>query len=169
MTMNWDAVIAVAEVTGVVAVIASLIYVAAQIRQNTKIASATIVHETSVSCSRFHELLAADAELCDIYLRGIDSEKLSRVELLRFNSLIEMTMVYLEDIDHQWKTGFYFDEDDDIDLIEYVAPTYRALFSSRYFRDWWKHVGPDSTTPSLYIKISRIMAGWDAEDERSGD
>ena len=46
--MNWDAVIAVAEIVGVMAVIASLIYVAMQIRQNTAIARANIVHETSV-------------------------------------------------------------------------------------------------------------------------
>ena len=60
--MNWDAVIAVAEIIGVMAVIASLIYVAMQIRQNTAIARANIVHETSVFFSRFYELLASDAQ-----------------------------------------------------------------------------------------------------------
>jgi hypothetical protein len=73
-TMNWDAVIAVSEIIGVVAVIASLIYVGAQIRQNTDIARATIVHETSVSFSRIHELLADNEELSDIYVRGVAGE-----------------------------------------------------------------------------------------------
>jgi hypothetical protein len=163
--INWDAIIAIAEIVGVVAIIASLIYVAAQIRQNTAIARATIVHETSVSFSRFHELLAADAELTDIYVRGIDGDDLSIVESRRFESLIEITMAYLEDVDHQYKSDLYFDEEDDIDLILYVAPTYRRFFSSPLFRDWWRDVAPDSTTPSLYFKISNIMKGWDAESK----
>ena len=163
--MNWDAVIAIAEIVGVVALIASLIYVAVQIRQNTDIARATIVHQTSVSFSRFHELLAADAELTDIYLRGIDGEDLSKIDARRFESLIEITMAYLEDVDHQYKSDLYFDEEDDIDLVLYIAPTYRQFFASPLFRDWWKRVAPDSTTPSLYFKISDIMANWDAESK----
>jgi hypothetical protein len=160
--MNWDAVGAISEIVGVVAIIASLIYVAVQIRQNTDIARATIVHETSVSFSRFHELLSADAELTDIYLRGVKGEDLTEIETRRFNSLIEITMAYLEDVDHQYKSDLYFDEDDDIDLILYIAPTYRRLFCSPLFRKWWKEQAPDSVTPSTYAKISEILASWDA-------
>ncbi len=160
--MNWDVVIAVAEIVGVVAVIASLVYVAVQIRQNTNIARATLVHGTQVSFSRFHELLAADAELADIYIRGENVEDLSKVETRRFNSLIEITVAYLEDVDLQYKLDLYFDEDDDIDLILYIAPTYRKFFCSPLFRKWWEDVAPDSTTPSMYFKISEIMASWDA-------
>ena len=163
--MNWDAVIAIAEIVGVVAVIASLIYVAVQIRQNTDIARATIVHETQVSFSRFYELLASDAELTSIYIRGVNGEDLSEIDAHRFISLIEITMAYLEDVDHQYKADLYFDEEDDVDLILYIAPTYRALFCSPLFRDWWMRQAPDSTTPSLYFKISDIMASWDAESK----
>ncbi len=160
--MNWDAVGAISQIVGVVAIIASLIYVAIQIRQNTDIARATIVHETSVSFSRFHELLAADAELTDIYLRGVKGEDLTEIETRRFNSLIEITMAYLEDVDHQYKSDLYFDEEDDIDLILYIAPTYREFLCSPLFRKWWKDQAPDSTTPSMYVKIGEILASWDA-------
>ena len=163
--MNWDVVTAIAEIVGVFAIIASLIYVAIQIRQNTAIARATIVHETSVSFSRFHELLAADAELADIYIRGVRGDDLTDIETRRFNSLIEITMAYLEDVDHQFKSDLYFDEDDDIDLILYVAPTYREFFCSPIFRKWWKDQAPDSITPSMYFKMSEIMASWDAESK----
>ena len=164
-TMNWDAVIAVSEIIGVVAVIASLIYVGAQIRQNTDLARATIVHETSVSFSRIHELLADNAELSDIYVRGVAGEELSVVDARRFTSLIEITMAYLEDVDHQWKSGLYFDEDDDTDIVVFLAPTHREFFSSPVFREWWRQVAPDSTTPSLFVKISNILANWDAESK----
>jgi len=120
--MNWDAVGAISEIVGVVAIIASLIYVAIQIRQNTDIARATIVHETSVSFSRFHELLSADAELAGVYIRGVKGEELTEIETRRFISLIEITMAYLEDVDHQYKSDLYFDEEDDIDLICTLRP-----------------------------------------------
>ena len=161
--MNWDALSAIAEMVGVVVIIASLIYVAVQIRQNNDIARATIVHETAVSFSRFHELLAADAELTGIYVRGINGEELSEIEARRFVSLIEITMAYLEDVDHQYKSDLFYDEDDNIDLIEYLAPTYRKFFSSPLFQDWWRQVAPDSVVPSVYFKISDILASWDAE------
>ena len=74
-----------------------------------------------------------------------------------------MYLTLLEDIDHQYKSDLYFDEDDDLDIIEFIAPTYRSLLSSPIARDWWKGMAQHSTTPSLYVKISNIMAKWDAE------
>ena len=161
--MNWDAVIGTAEIIGVVAIVFSLVYVAAQIRQNTDIARAMIVHETSVSFMHFHEVLATEADLADLFHRGTCGEELSVVETVRFNSLVEMYMTLLEDIDHQFKSDLYFDEDDGVEIIEFLAPTYRPLMSSPIAKDWWKNIGPHSTTPSLYKKMSEIMEKWDNE------
>ena len=161
--MNWDAIIAVAEIAGVIVVIASLIYVGVQIKQNTAIARATIVHETSVFYSRFYELLARDADLTDIYRRGIQGKELSDIEVLRFESLLEVYMAILEDLDHQYKANLYFDEDDDVDLLEFMAPSYKAFLSSPIARTWWMRVAKDSTNPSMYKKMSGIMSRWDAE------
>lgn len=161
--MNWDAVIALAEIAGVIAVIASIVYVGVQIKQNTAIARATIVHETSVFYSRFYELLAGDADLTDIYRRGIQGEELSANETLRFESLLEIYMAVLEDLDHQYNANLYFDEDDDVDLVEFMAPSYKAFLSSPVARDWWMRVAKDSTTPSMHEKMSAIMSRWEVE------
>ena len=160
--MNWDAVIGFAEIIGVIAIVVSLVYVAAQIRQNTDIARAMIVHETSVSFMHFHETLASEAELADLFHRGTCGEELSDVETVRFQSLVEMYMALMEDIDHQYKSDLYFDEEDGVDIIEYIAPTFRPLMSSPVARDWWKNMGPHSVTPSLYKKMSEIMVKWDS-------
>ena len=161
--MNWDAVVGFAEIIGVVAIVVSLVYVAAQIRQNTDIARAMIVHETSVSFMHFHETIASEGELADLFYRGTCGEELSNVETVRFQSLVEMYMALMEDIDHQYKSDLYFDEDDNVDIIEFMAPTYRPLMSSPIAKDWWKNIGPHSTTPSLYKKMSEIMEKWDNE------
>ncbi len=110
MNVNWDAVLAITEVVGVVAVIASIIYVAVQIRQNTSIARATIVHETNTSAMRVPELIAQDAELADIYRKGLDGESLQGADLVRFTALVEIYLTWLEDVDSQYMSNLYFDE-----------------------------------------------------------
>ena len=160
--MNWDAVIGFAELIGVIAIVISLVYVAAQIRQNSDIARAMIVHETSNSFMHFHEALASDAELADIYHRGTCGESLSDVETVRFQALLEMYMALLEDVDHQYKSDLYFEEEEGPEIIEYMAPKYRPLMSAPIAKDWWKTIGPHSVTPTLYKKMSAIMAKWDS-------
>ncbi len=64
--MNWAAINAISEVIGTVAIIATLIYVAAQIRQSTSIARATIIHETNSDSMRLSECIAMDAELRNV-------------------------------------------------------------------------------------------------------
>lgn len=162
--MNWNAIIAVAEIIGVIAIIASLIYVAIQIRQNTSIARAGMVHDTSVAWGNYHQMLATDAELSGMYIRGVSGESLNPVEVLRFQSIVELYLTLLEDSDHQYKSDLYFDEEDDEDLIEYMAPMFKELFNSHIARRWWAEYGYESTTPSMHEKMSRIMQKWDEED-----
>jgi hypothetical protein len=168
--MNWDAVSAIADALATVGVIASLIYVAVQVRQNSKLIDQSIlatrseiVHDTSVSYCRFFELLAEDADLADIYRRGTSGEELNQNEAIRFESLIEIYMAWLEDVDHQYKSDLYFDEGDDYDLVEFMAPAYKSLLLSPAGRAWWNRVAQHTSTPSLYAKISKIIAQWDAE------
>ena len=169
--MNWDAVGAIAEAIGTIGVIASLVYVAVQVRQNSKLTDQSIlatrsamVHDTTVSYTRFFELLAEDGELADIYRRGTNAEELNQNDTIRFESLIEIYMAWLEDVNHQYESDLYFDEDDDVDLIEYMAPAYKSLLLSPTGRDWWVRVAVHTSTPSMYAKINKIIGQWEAED-----
>ncbi len=161
--MNWNAIIAAAEVVGVIAVIASLIYVAIQIRQNTSIARANIVHATSDSWMNFHGMLAGDDSLADIYRRGTLGKQLTETEVVRFEALITTYMIILEDLDHQYKSNLYFDEDDGVEIVEFMAPDFKPLLLSPIGREWWRRVAPHAFTPSVYEKISKIMVSWDEE------
>ena len=168
--MNWEAVVAIVELVGLLAVVASLVYVAVQVRQNSElisqntfVARSSMVHETSVSYARFFEMIAESSELASIYRRGTYCEELDPIEITRFESLLEVYFANLEDADHQYKSDLYFDEEDDTDLVEYMAPTFRPLLSSQYGSDWWERSAKDTCTPSFYNKIQNIRAGWSAE------
>ena len=170
--MNWEAVVAIVEVVGLFAVVASLVYLAIQVRQNsqlisqnTLVARSAMVHETSTFYVRFFELIADNSELASIYHRGKNSEELGPVELARFESLLEVYFTSLEDMDHQFKSDLYFDEDDDEDLMRFMAPAYRELIMCRHGSDWWTRTAKVRCTPSFYNKIQKIREEWVAEED----
>jgi hypothetical protein len=156
--MNWEAISAIAEVVGVVAVIASLIYVGLQINQNTKIARANIVHETNATFLRIHELIAQDSTLADIYRRGTTGTSLEGAELERFMALVSIYMTWLEDVDSQYASGLYFDEDDDEDLVDYMSRDFRRYFSTPEVRKWWREIGKLEYRPSFVQKMDKHIS-----------
>ena len=166
--MNWDAVIAIVEAIGAAGVIASLIYVAIQVRQNSRMidqntlaSRSSMIHETAVSYSRFYELIVESSEVADIYRRGKAGETLDPNEVVRFEGLIEIYFSWLEDADHQYKSDLYFDDDDDTDLVDYMAPSFRDLIMSRHGRAWWDRVAADTYTPGFFNKVTKLIVGWD--------
>lgn len=170
--MNWDAIVAIVEIIGLMAVVASLIYLAVQVRQNsqlisqnTLVARSAMVHETSAFYARFFELVADNSELASIFHRGKNSEELNPVELERFEALLEVYFTSLEDMDHQYESDLYFDEDDDEDLMQFMAPAYREMIMCKHGSAWWNRVAKARCTPSFYGKIQRIREGWAAEQD----
>ena len=125
--MDWTAASAIAEIVGAIAVVASLIYIATQIRQNSdllrqniEIARSTIIHETSAMYVGMHAQIAQNEELADIYRRGMDNESLDETEQVRYIALIQMALTALEDTEFHYTSGLYFVEDDDERFSEKV-------------------------------------------------
>jgi len=94
--MNWDAVGAIGEVVGAAAVVITLVYLAIQIRQNTKqieentyaVRAAAI--ESSLSYT-FNNRAAvfSDEGTAKVYEKGLESiDSLSGTELLRFRLIV---------------------------------------------------------------------------------
>lgn len=94
--MNWEAVGAIAEALGAIAVFVSLIYVAVQIRQNTKQASRNVeanqlaAFERNVeSGNRIRELMILHPDLAQLLLSGFKSyAALERSDKFRFGLLL---------------------------------------------------------------------------------
>jgi hypothetical protein len=166
--VNWEAIVAIVEVVGLLAVVVSVIYVAVQVRQNSDLigqnvllARSAMVHEISVTNMRFYELIAENPDLASIYRKGINSEDLDPDEVVRFESLIEVYFTYLEDSDYQFKSNLYFDEDDVGDNIEFTAPMYRDMLTCKYGSNWWDRTAKANNAPSFYNKIQRVRASWE--------
>ena len=76
---------------------------------------------------------------------------------------MEVYFASLEDIDHQYKSDLYFDEDDDEDLVSFMAPVYRDMLTCSYGSKWWDRIAKATFSPSFYNKIQRIRIAWSAE------
>ena len=87
--MNWNAISAIAELLGAAAVVISLLYLAAQIRQNTRqsraAAQQAIVHELGNAL----RAQAQNQEWATLLVRGLnDLDSLTQIEKMQFLSHI---------------------------------------------------------------------------------
>ena len=104
--MNWDAIAAVAETIGAVAVVASLIYVATQMRQSNRIGiretrSALIAHGAGISRLSLENPQVAD--LC-VKLRAANSV-LTPEEAHQAYDLASMWVYYLAQVNGSHEAG----------------------------------------------------------------
>ncbi len=89
--MNWEAVAAVAEVGGVLAILVTLVYLARQVRQGNKEAQDSTAWRITESIAELAKVIATDADSAEIWCRGVDEfDSLSRVERERFASMLGM-------------------------------------------------------------------------------
>ena len=101
-------------------------------------------------------MIAEGPDFTGIYRRGIDSEALGPDEKVRFESLLAVYFSNLEDCDHQYKSDLYFDEDDDEDLVEFMAPEFKPMLESSHGSEWWERTAQTSSTPSFYATRIRL-------------
>lgn len=99
--MNWEAIVAIAETVGTIAVVVSLWYLAIQIRSQCRESRVASVHELNES---FRSAITSfqNSELADLFARAKnDFESLPEAERLQFISMVQGIMRVWEDAYHQ--------------------------------------------------------------------
>ena len=131
--MNWEAIGAVGEVLGALGVIATLAYLAVQIRQNTRtVRSAT--HQAWVSSmTEVNMLLPQSREFARVCLTGsADPSKLDPEELLQFDMYIVQMFNGFEALYLQFLNGTV-----DATYWNTKLQNLRGLMLSPGVRNWW--------------------------------
>jgi len=94
--MNWEAIGAIGELVGALAVLVTLVYLSMQIRQNTKSVQAAAVDSANNQVSRCREVIFADADVANLFRRGNqDPASLSEDDAIRYRLLIHNIMLAL--------------------------------------------------------------------------
>ena len=86
--MNWQALSTIAEVIGAIAVVASVIYLAIQVRENTRLSAQRTVSSAIDAFNEFDRLIASTPDLASLLTRGETAlSSLSPDEQRRFDHL----------------------------------------------------------------------------------
>jgi len=89
--MNWEALSALGEIAGAIAVIVTLVYLSVQVRQSTKASRVAAVQAASENSSRFSELIAADPVLGELFWRGLrNPESLDPAQTRQFLTVLNV-------------------------------------------------------------------------------
>ena len=145
--LNWEAIGAIGEVVGGVAVIATLLYLAVQIRQNAQIVRNAASLSVNEGLAEINRRVSNDPEFAELWLRGLkDYRGLTDVERMRFASYALDIMNLAVYVDNVIKSTIQ-DESTNVHInyVKYVTRIIRENPGLRQFVDSLegKWVGPD--------------------------
>jgi len=162
--MNWEAISAISETVGAVAIVATLVYLAIQIRQNT----------ASVKGSAYQEWVAANLELNMaateptlshlLVLGNFDSASLSNESFVAFAMWKLGVMQMAQATDYLFRTGSL-----DRDLWETEINRAAGILAMPGVRQWWDAGGNTQLTPrfvKLLESTQSSVAYWNWDSER---
>ena len=154
--MNWEAIIAIAEVIGAIAVVLSLIYVATQIKQNTEASRAQSINQINGQYGALMSQIATNAELAHIYRKATDGEELEPDELVRYTAYLSAFFAFIEEIFLLHRSGTYEENLGEGDAVEFLAPTVRRLLAGPAAIRWWMEESRNLYVPELCDSVNRV-------------
>ncbi len=167
--MNWEAMGAIGDLVGGIAVVMSLVYVGYQIRQSSRqieLSSrnieASMYHETGDAFSRWMSMVAADELLADLFLRGLGREELSQSETLRFHFLLNSLLLAYENNYHQFEIGSVR-RDALADNLENL----RRILTSPGGSHWWTRWAPETLSPAFRAAVDARLIGSEGRSVRA--
>jgi hypothetical protein len=158
--VNWEAIGAIGEILGAIGVILTIVYLAIQIRQNTKTQQSAIAQATTASRTSWYDLVIADPEVGDIWRKGTAQPGLlTEQERTRFIWMLARIFSNLEEFHLQYVHGM---------LPEDQWITYRSfgrtMLENNLINDWWTS-GMAVFTPSFVADLAPDFerSEWTAE------
>ena len=152
--MNWAALGAVGEVGGAIAVVATLVYLATQIRQNTSAIRASSAQAFADSINQMN-IGAASSDEAAHFVRLIyeDPSALTEDQRTRADFTVLAICRILESALLQIKLGTY-----DPQTTEMIRKQIQRTFALDYFREWW-HRRQFDFTDRLVEFVERDLGG----------
>lgn len=147
--MNWEVIGAIGEILGAVGVIATIGYLAIQIRQNTRTQQSAIAHATAASRTSWYDLVISKPEIGEIWNKGnAQPELLTAQERSRFVWMLARIFSNLEEFHLQFQHGML----PEVQWIVY-RNFGRTMLENPLIDDWWKS-GFAVFTPSFVADLT---------------
>jgi hypothetical protein len=109
--VNGEAISAIGQIVGAIALVISLIYVASEVRRNTRATHLSAMRSMHDAFNRWVQQIAEHPDLRELYYRGIDDfDSLEGADLVGFSSLMHGAFRNNEEIYHLHAKG-HLEED----------------------------------------------------------
>jgi hypothetical protein len=142
----------ISQTLGSAAVVASLVFVGLQIRQNTKATRAASHHGVSEALNRLNLLWARNSEVTRIWLSGLsDRSALSPEEQWRFDSTMRAYLHVCETMYTQADLGA-----GDFGIVTAEADGIKTVFLSNGVKEWWAH-NPFGFSPKFRRYVEKLI------------
>ena len=104
--VNWEAISAIGQLVGAVAVVISLIYLAREVRSNARATRHASMRSMSDALTRWLQQLSQHPQLRELYYRGVhDFESLEGPDVVGFSALMVALFRNYEDMYYQQLEG----------------------------------------------------------------
>lgn len=153
--MNWDALGAIGEVVGAVAVLATLIYLARQVREGNTYARSSTIQETNASYISVFSQLTQDAEMALIYSRALNNQELDEAESVRYAAFANTFFAWFEST-YFSSTASYLAEEftAEVSVMTLVGPYAKRILAAKAGAEWWLSDAPHLYAPSFVSKVN---------------
>jgi hypothetical protein len=132
--MNWDAIGAIAETLGALAVFLSLVYLAIQTKNNTRALRSAAFHQVRSSFSDVSLAFAQEPSMCSLFTRATENDpELTKEEIIRFGFMLTTLVRRGESAYFQSTDGAL-----QMEMWNGIKETITVAISNVYGEAWWK-------------------------------
>ena len=104
--MALDEFANIAEISAAILVVASLVYVGRQLKQNTQSMRLETVQAISAEWNSWYDMITPNKELVDIYIRGVfEFDSLDKIERLQFTLMTTRIFRTFNEQFYLWREG----------------------------------------------------------------
>ena len=97
--MNWEAISAIGQIVGALAVVISLIYLASEVHRNTRASQLAAMRSMHDAFNRWIQQLTERPDVRELYYRGIhDFDSLEGADLVGFSTLMNQLFRTVEEM-----------------------------------------------------------------------
>jgi len=132
--MNWTAVAALAEAIGAAGVIVSLIYLASQVRQNTKLSRAATRQALADGAQRLASDVVEVDDIARIMQDAMDGNEIKPHERFRIQARCLRDLRFWDNAYYQYTEGLLTEEEWDGFRVNL-----KLLFQFPLYREYWDH------------------------------
>ena len=149
--MNWQAIVAISEIIGTVAVVISLIYVGLQIKQSTIVARSTARQAVTELMLQSSTNLVDDATLAAAFIKDLKGEQLDPVDRLRLFGRAYAAMRNWENMHYQYRTGMLTEDE-----WRGFRKNLEAVFEWPSIRTYWENE-KQFYSPAFRAEVESIL------------